>query len=566
MVIQDDSHPDPPLPANEAQRLATLRRSRILDTLPEQFFDDLTVVASYICETPIAAVSLVDQDRQWFKARVGMTESETPRRVAFCAHTILNPDALLEVNDALEDDRFRRSTLVTEAPHIRFYAGAPLNMQDGTTLGALCVVDTVPRVLSEQQRAALTALGRSVANELELRIKDALARELVEQQLQASEAKFDGLMGSLASAIVIVDASGRCLYANDVTANLLGQTSASLVGTSPYQLFPAMVGDQAELILEVLRNNTGRVLEAPITLKDQIRWFHISFQPIRDEEGRATCVLLNATDIHKLKQAQERLIELNQALEAQAEAVKQLASSEIARTLQMRSDFLANVSHELRTPLNAILGLSESLLDGVCDPLTALQVETIDYIYKSGQHLLNLINDVLDLSKIESDRLQLDYEAVLVADVCQASLRLVHESSKKKQQRLGFMLNNEGAIIEVDPKRLKQMLGNLLSNAVKFTPRGGSIKLEVSIDAEANQAIFNVHDTGIGIKAEDQQRLFEPFTQLDARLNRQHEGTGLGLVLVRRLVELHGGSVAVVSEPNVGSCFTLRLPLDRTLV
>ncbi|WP_165774707.1 ATP-binding protein [Candidatus Viridilinea mediisalina] len=559
--MQDDPHPDPPLPANEAQRLATLRRSRILDTLPEQFFDDLTAVASFICETPIAAVSLVDHDRQWFKAHVGMTEHETPRRVAFCAHTILNPDALLEVNDALEDDRFRRSSLVTEAPYIRFYAGAPLNMQDGTTLGALCVVDTVPRSLNEQQRAALAALGRSVANELELRIQNSLARELVEQQLQSSEAKFRGLMESLDSAIMIVDANGTCLYANDVTANLLGYTSVSLVDTSLYKLFPAMVGNQAELIRQVLQSNSGRVVEAPIELKAETRWFHISFQPIRDEQGRATCVLINATDIHKLKQAQERLIELNQALEAQAEAVQELARSEIARTFQVRSDFLANVSHELRTPLNAILGLSESMLDGICDPLTPLQTETVNYIYQSGQHLLNLINDVLDLSKIESDRLQLDYEPVLVADVCRANLRLIREPIEKKKQRLGFTLNDELAIIEVDPKRLKQMLGNLLSNAVKFTPAGGSIKLEVIIDYKANQAIFNVHDTGIGIKAEDQQRLFEPFTQLDARLNRQHEGTGLGLVLVRRLAEMHGGSVSVVSEPQVGSCFTLRLPL-----
>ncbi|RRR75191.1 MAG: PAS domain S-box protein [Candidatus Viridilinea halotolerans] len=555
-----DAHPSPPQPANEEQRIATLRRCRILDTMPEQFFDDLTAVASYICETPIAAVSLVDRHRQWFKAQVGLTDSETPRNVAFCAHTILDPVELLEVHDALDDVRFRTSTLVTENPHIRFYAGTPLTMRDGTTLGALCVVDTVPRELNEKQRAALAALGRSVVNELELRLNDALARELVEHELQASEAKFRGLNDSLDSAIIIVDRNGHCLYANEVTANLLGQTSAAIVNASLAQIFPALVEEQAVLIRQVLQSNSGRVVEAALSLQTEHRWFRISMQPIRGDDGRAMCVLINATDIHTLKTTQEQLIELNQAIAAQAEAVHELARNEIARTMRMRTDFLASVSHELRTPLNAILGLSESMLDGVCDPLTPLQVETVNQIYKSGNQLLNLISDVLDLSKIESDRLQLECEAVLVADVCRASLRFVHEQVRQKQQRLAFTLNNELAIMEVDHKRLRQMLGNLLSNAVKFTPPGGTIALEVELDATTEQAIFRVRDTGIGISQEDQAHIFEPFSKLDNRLNRDHEGTGLGLILVRRLTELHGGTVSVMSEPGVGSCFTIILP------
>jgi len=218
------------------------------------------------------------------------------------------------------------------------------------------------------------------------------------------------------------------------------------------------------------------------------------------------------------------------------------------------------MSHELRTPLNAILGLSESLLEQIGGPLTARQNRSVNTIFNSGQHLLALINDILDLSKIDAGKFELNLERVNVGDVCQASLAFVRTQALKKQITVAFENDGQALNINADPKRLKQILANLLSNAVKFTPEGGRIGLAVSAPRGEGAVRFVVWDTGIGIAAEDTARLFSPFTQVDSGLSRTQEGTGLGLALVAKLADLHGGGVALESEPGRGSRFTVTLP------
>jgi GAF domain-containing protein len=178
-------------PPNEAARLAALERYAILDTDPEQSFDDLTHLASFICKTPIAFISLIDGDRQWFKSRVGVTVSETPREVAFCSSTILQPDILV-VPDALQDERFRNNPFVVSDPHIRFYAGAPLINEDGYALGTICVVDQAPRELTPEERDALKALSRLVLAQMEFRrnlilLKEALSDRTKEEHEREQE-------------------------------------------------------------------------------------------------------------------------------------------------------------------------------------------------------------------------------------------------------------------------------------------------------------------------------------------------------------------------------------------
>ncbi len=236
------------------------------------------------------------------------------------------------------------------------------------------------------------------------------------------------------------------------------------------------------------------------------------------------------------------------------------ANTELARAVRLKDEFLASMSHELRTPLTAILGLSELLKLGVYGTLTDQQIKSVQSIDESGRHLLALINDILDLSKIEAGKLDLQIGLVSVEAVCQASLQFIKQTASKKQLKVSSTVDKGITTLQADERRLKQILVNLLSNAVKFTPEGGAIGLEVVGDVAQNEVYFTVWDTGIGISPEDMPRLFQPFIQLDSSLSRQYAGTGLGLALVQRMVGMLGGSVAVESEVGQGSRFIVSLP------
>jgi len=267
-------------------------------------------------------------------------------------------------------------------------------------------------------------------------------------------------------------------------------------------------------------------------------------------------VQATSTSLHDAKQLSEKL----EQRVADRTAELSMANAELSRVMRSKDAFLSAMSHELRTPLNAILGLSESLAEGVYGDMNTKQVKSINTIAESGHHLLALINDLLDIAKIGAGKMELELTKANVEDVCQASLRFVMEQAQKQKINLKLVMDNQSVMLTADERRLKQILVNLLSNAVKFTPDGGSVTLETKCDLESESLMFSVRDTGIGIATEDLKRLFSPFTQLDSKLSRQYAGTGLGLTLVMKLVELHGGSVAVESEIGKGSCFTVRIP------
>jgi signal transduction histidine kinase/CheY-like chemotaxis protein len=246
--------------------------------------------------------------------------------------------------------------------------------------------------------------------------------------------------------------------------------------------------------------------------------------------------------------------------ERTAELIK--ANSNLARALRVKDEFLANMSHELRTPLNAILGLSESLAEQIAGPLNEKQLKYITTIGESGHHLLSLINDILDLAKIEAGQITLDITRVDINAVCQASLRMVKQLAQKKNQDILLEIDSGMGLIWADERRLKQMIVNLLSNAVKFTPGNGKIGLDVHGYRDENRVDISVWDNGIGISDDGLSHLFQPFVQLDSGLARETAGTGLGLALVSQMARLHGGSISVHSEPGKGSRFTVRLPWE----
>jgi CheY-like chemotaxis protein len=230
----------------------------------------------------------------------------------------------------------------------------------------------------------------------------------------------------------------------------------------------------------------------------------------------------------------------------------QQTNSELARATRMKDEFLANMSHELRTPLNAILGMVEGLQEGVFGEVNHGQIKALQTIERSGSHLLELINDILDLAKIEAGKLVLDFAPTAIAPLCQSSLAFVRQQAHQKGISVETKLPPHLPELAIDERRIRQVLINLLNNAVKFTPEGGRITLEVSLPPAQTHLMLRIAviDTGIGIAPENIEKLFQPFIQIDSALNRQYTGTGLGLALVRR------------SEVGVGSCFTIDLPVS----
>jgi PAS domain S-box-containing protein len=393
---------------------------------------------------------------------------------------------------------------------------------------------------------------------------------LQDQALLESEARFRSITEQMRDVVFVSDDLGRLEYVSPAVQDLVGFTPEELIGL-PFTTF--LHPDEVPAVRVVfgamiMAGSTARHMEQRIRRKDGST-FSAELSVVCFDRAGAYGTLGVIRDITERKQV-EAVLQAERATLAQRveERTADLsrANTELAHALRAKDAFLATMSHELRTPLNAILGISESLEEAIYGQLTPEQERALGTITQSGRHLLALINDILDLAKIDAGKLALDFQPIMVADVCRSSLRLVHEAAQKKGVPLSFEISDPQLILRADPRRLKQILVNLLSNAVKFTPAGGQVALMATTEIDDAQVsiCFTVQDTGIGIPPSAIGQLFTPFTQLDSRLARQYEGSGLGLALVRRLVDLHGGSVDVESAgvPGQGSRFAVRLPVE----
>ncbi len=387
----------------------------------------------------------------------------------------------------------------------------------------------------------------------ERRISRALIRvqgDIAEQQRVFMLSVFD----ADPSLIFVKDQQGRFIFVNQAMADSFFTTPDEMVLAHNAEVHgnPEELKNFGEVDQRVLHTLSEVRVEESFTRPDgTVSWYDTRKRPLRAPNGEIF-VLGISVDITERKEREAEQERLREDLRRTNEHLQRLA--------KLKDEFLANMSHELRTPLNAVLGQAEAMAERIFGPITQEQRTALQTIEESGRHLLSLINDVLDITKSSVGHLELELEAVPIEEVCQESLRLVREQSRRKGLQISYTSDGRVPSVWVDRRRLRQILINLLSNAKKFTPAGGRIGLEVKAGPEG-MVSFTVWDTGPGIAQEDRQRIFEPFIQLDAGLDRRHEGSGLGLALVRRLVALHHGELELESEVGKGSRFTVMLPL-----
>lgn len=529
-----------PLPANEAQRLEELRRYAVLDTPPEKAFDNITKLAARVYKVPIAAVTLIDEDRQWFKSCVGLETRELRRDVALCSYALLD-DKVTVIPDAREDARFAENPLVTGAPHIRFYAAAPLRTKNGLNLGTLSIIDTKPRRLGEEASEMLAGLAALVVSEMELRYEIGERRRSTET-LRLLQAAMQQSLESVIITTAELDPPGpEIIFVNPAFTKVTGYTGEEVIGKTP-RLLHGPKTDRAILdrVREQLTKGDEIEFEAVNYRKDGSDFLlstHIS--PIRAEDGKVTHFICLQHD------ATEREL---------AAASLQRAKEDAERANHAKSDFLSRMSHELRTPLHAILGFAQLLESDSQDPEDR---ESVLQISRAGEHLLELINDVLDIARVESGKCVLTLEPVDVRDTLEETLSLVQPLAAERGVRLELAVPTCEDQVLSSPRRLRQVVLNLLSNAVKFNRAGGSVA--VSCEQTGKRLRIKVTDAGRGISAENIAKLFVPFERLDLG-DTVVEGVGLGLSLSKQLMEAMDGRIGVESRPGEGATFWVELP------
>ncbi|HET8869698.1 MAG TPA: ATP-binding protein [Aquabacterium sp.] len=530
----------------EARRLRALHDLQILDSLAEPMFDDVAELAAQICGTPVALISLVDEHRQWFKAKVGVDVQETPREMAFCAHAILNADAVMVVNNVLEDTRFATNPLVVNDPHIRFYAGAPIVTPDGLPLGTVCAIDRQPRTLDANQLSALQALSRQVARLLNFR-RAALDRvDQVEQALRVREEEAQRLMAFAVMDLdlkAFVDRHYRYLAVNGAyqrywqreSDQIVGRTVAEVRGQALFNatLKPhidrALAGDASSFETDSLYPGRG------------LRRMQVRFAPARSAQGDVVGVVIDEHDIQDLAEAAQKLRDTITALEK--------------KTLSQQK-FIYMLSHDLREPVNTIINFSGVLRQRLGAEPQADLLRFVDFIHGGGTRLKALLDDLLEYVRLEHQTVR--NEPIRLCELVEGVVSDLSDAIERTGAWVDCDARHE---VFGDPHLLRVVIQNLIANGIKFVAPGVQPRISVTARETPGAIRLMVQDNGIGIAPEHQHQLFQVFKRLHHR--KDYEGVGMGLATCRRIVEMHGGAIGVESQPGQGSTFWFELPQHR---
>jgi PAS domain S-box-containing protein len=654
-MTEASQHVGAPPPPDERMRLAAVHALALLDTPREERFDRITRTAQRLLGTPMALISLVDVERQWFKSCQGLDVNETDRSASFCAHAIHADDPFV-IPDAHADERFVANPLVTGPPFIRAYLGIPLHNR-GHRIGTLCVLDDQPREFTPDDIASLTDLARWGEAELD---HTELAEVVALQR--ATEERLQAVLEAVPEGVATFDAGGRILTLNPAGERLYGCSAAQLVGQDVGTLLAD--GEQRQTL-------AGRVAtlapgDEPVRIELTGRRADGLELPLEVSVGRILVeggagYVVAARDLTERRRAEEAVLgirrRLELILEAAAEGICGLdarglvvfanpaarrmfglgADEEIAgvslherfhsrrpdgspypwhecpsyRTLRdgepvrvanevffradgtefaveyasapiiehetvsgvvvsftdvtarraverMKDEFVSVVSHELRTPLTSIRGSLGLLASGAVGHLSQEAQRMADIAVSNTDRLVRLVNDILDLERIESGEIELHRSSVPVGRLLDDAVASV--AGVAERAHVDIRVSKADGLVWVDADRMVQALANLLSNAVKFSQAGQVVELNATLDAERLE--LQVADQGRGIPAGMLERIFDRFQQVDATDARERAGTGLGLAIVKSIVEQHGGTVSVESAPGRGSVFIATFPCD----
>lgn len=541
-----------PKPENERERLEALAEYDILDTPSEAEFDDFTRLATQICGTPIAVITFLDEGRQWFKSKLGIESASTPREWAFCGYALHEKD-VLEVPNALEDERFRDNPLVQGEPNIRFYAGAPLVTLAGLALGTLCVIDRTPRRLTSHQRESLGALARQVMRQLELRraqrrellLKESLEHVVAERTLalHESEARFSQLAEQSTEVFWFVGVNPeRLLYMSPAVKRIWGRPPEYFYSEPRRWLEGIHPADRSRIEAAFERLLTGQddhfEQEYRVVHTDgSIHWVLDSGNAFR-ENGRIVRFGGIAKEITESKQAETQRLR--------------------TQRLESLGTLAGGIAHDLNNALAPIL-MGIELLRAQNPEATQL----IDTIEASARHGAGMVRQLLTFARGVDGARVLIQPRHLIDD-----LKRIVNSTFPKNITLRVNYPRRPPTVLGDPTQLHQVLLNLCVNARDAMPNGGTLTLDVDSDAvSATDAVggearpgryvtWRVGDTGTGIAPEILERIFEPFFSTKG----PEKGTGLGLSTVLGIVRSHGGFIRVKSTVGKGSVFSVYLP------
>lgn len=547
--------------AKEIERLKTVLSYNILDTPAEAELDKIAELISLVCEVPIAIISIIDNKRQWYKAKVGVENSEVPVEDSFCQFTLLE-DGFLEISDVQSDERVSGKPASQGKDGLKFYAGIPLKAPNGQNIGTACVASSKPHSLSEKQKKAFSLLAEQAMSLIEAkRSNQKLGHELkviVEQQstfvnekLRQKESEINALLRaiSLSNGLVQFLPNGTIIETNDIFASYLGLSSNQLIGKHHSELLFEEDQQKNKEFWESL--NQGNFKSGQMKRKHSSGkeiWILATYNPIFDDEGKVSKVVKIAQEITTSIESRNELQE---------------AKNQADHLNVQKDNFIANVSHEIRTPIHAILGFTQLLLDEETD---LIKKEHLKAVKTAGDNLLFIINDILDLSKIESGTLhieQLEFSLKKTVQELGSFLKI-----KAIQKNIDFSVEIEEGVTDYivgDKNRLGQILINLVGNAIKFTERG-FVKLKIELINETISDVslkFRVIDSGIGIPVEKLTLIFDRFSQSDEKISRRFGGTGLGLNISKSLVEKMNGSIEVSSKEGSGSEFSLTISFQK---